>query len=82
MNFSNRNAARLLMALLFAYRIYMVFVNIIRLHAEQTITITSIMASIIAISSKLLQLPHLIQGQPLLQGLQRCAFTIECSSWC
>ena len=68
------------MALLFAYRIYMVFVNPIRLHAQQTITI--IIASIIAISSKLLQLPHLIQGQPLLQGLQRCAITIECSSWC
>ena len=68
------------MALLFAYRIYMVFVNPNRLHAQQTITI--IIASIIAISSKLLQLPHLIQGQPLLQGLQRCAFTIECSSWC
>jgi hypothetical protein len=60
----------------------MVFVNPIRFHAQQTITITIIIASIITISNKLLQLPHLIQGQPLLQGLQRCAFTIECSSWC
>lgn len=70
------------MALLFAHRIYMVFVNPIRFHAQQTITITNTMASIITISNKLLQLPHLIQGQPLLQGLQRCAIAIECSSWC